>query len=201
MQKLPRSFYTRRTLTVAKDLLGKIFVRNFGKKILSGRIVEVEAYLRNDPACHAFRGMTERNKVMFNEGGFLYVYFTYGMHFCANIVTYKEGVGEAVLIRAVEPIEGIEVMVKNRFKKSGVHFQDKLHTLKNLTNGPAKFAQAFALGRNESGVDLLGDEIYLFDAPSTPKSQIVSTTRIGIKVGTEKKWRFYIKGNEWISNK
>jgi len=206
MQKLSRSFYTQRTLIVAKELLGKIFVRKSGKKILSGKIVEVEAYLHNDPACHAFRGMTERNKVMFNEGGYLYVYFTYGMHFCANIVTYKEGIGEAVLIRAVEPIEGIEVMMRNRFPDDRDLHTDVRHLkgvrhLYTLTNGPAKFAQAFGVGREESGIDLLGNEIYLLNTKPIPKSQIISTTRIGIKVGTEKKWRFYIKGNVWISKK
>ena len=199
MRKLPRPFYTHRTLTVAKDILGKIFVRKMGKKILSGKIVEVEAYLHNDPACHASRGMTERNKVMFNEGGYLYVYFTYGMHFCANIVTYKEGIGEAVLIRAVEPIEGIEEMMKNRFQDD-CHLKGDGH-LYTLTNGPAKFAQAFCLRREHSGIDLLGKEIYLLDTKPVPKSQIVSTTRIGIRVGTEKEWRFYIKGNEWVSKK
>ncbi len=243
MNKLPRSFYTRPTITVAKELLGKIFVRKIGKKILSGRIVEVEAYLRNDPACHAFRGMTERNRVMFNEGGYLYVYFTYGMHYCANIVTYKEGIGEAVLIRAVEPVDGIEVMIKNRgFDKSSLRsrlvgrsaavrfrlmnpascgisrFLDSALTgfqtaeqkaghpvqrgnLQNLTNGPANFAQAFGLTKVHSGIDLLDDDIYLLDAEPVLRSHIVSTTRIGINAAKEKKWRFYIKGNEWVSKK
>ncbi|MEW6062462.1 MAG: DNA-3-methyladenine glycosylase [Bacteroidota bacterium] len=191
MHKLPSSFYTRRTLTVAKDLLGKIFVHNIGKKILSGKIVEVEAYLHNDPACHAFRGMTERNKVMFNEGGYVYVYFTYGVHYCANIVTYKKGVGEAVLIRAVEPITGIEVMKKNRHT-------DVKH-LYNLTNGPAKFTQAFGLGREHNGISLLGNEIFLLRGEQIPPSKIIATTRIGITAGREKKWRFYIKDNPWIS--
>ena len=198
MKILFHSFYNRRTLTVAKDLLGKIFVRKIGKKTLSGRIVEVEAYLHNDPASHTFRGMTERNKVMFREGGYLYVYFTYGMHFCANVVTNKEGIGEAVLIRAVEPIEGIEVMKKNRFQ-DGRHLKDDGH-LYTLTNGPAKFAQAFALRREQSGIDLLGKEIYLLESGPVPKSRIISTTRIGIRVGVKKRWRFYLKGNEWVSN-
>jgi DNA-3-methyladenine glycosylase len=193
MQKLPPSFYTRRTLTVAKDLLGKIFVRKVGKKILSGKIVEVEAYLHNDPACHAFRGMTERNKVMFNEGGYLYVYFTYGVHYCANIVTYKKGIGEAVLIRAVEPIEGMELMVKNRGT-------DARHLIL-LTNGPAKFTQAFGLTRKHDGMSLLGNEIYLLDNEDVSRSQIVSTTRIGITAGKEKKWRLYMKNNPWVSKR
>lgn len=198
MHKLPSSFYTRRTLIVAKSLLGKIFVRRIGKKILSGKIVEVEAYLHNDPACHAYRGMTERNKVMFNEGGSLYVYFTYGIHYCANIVTNKKGVGEAVLIRAVEPIGGIDVMMKNRFDKSDRHLKSDGH-LKNLTNGPAKFAQAFGLTKKQNGVSLLGEEIYIAAGGHIPSSKIVVTTRIGISRGEEKKLRFYINGNEWVS--
>lgn len=199
MHKLPPSFYTRRTLTVAKDLLGKIFVRKIGKKILSGKIVEVEAYLHNDPACHAFRGMTERNRVMFNEGGYLYVYFTYGVHYCANIVTYKKGIGEAVLIRAVEPIEGVEVMKKRRY--SDVTHCEDVRYLYNLTNGPAKFAQAFGLEREQNGISLLGDEIFLLQGEQIPPSKIIATTRIGITTGKEKKWRFYIKNNPWISKR
>lgn len=199
MQKIPSSFYTRRTITVARELLGKIFVRKAGKRILSGKIVEVEAYLHNDPACHAFRGMTERNKVMFNEGGHLYVYFTYGIHFCANIVTNKRGIGEAVLIRAVEPLEGIELMKKNR--SSDVKHSESVRHLYNLTNGPAKFAQAFGLGREQNGVPLLGDEIFLLDGERIPPSKIIATTRIGISAGKEKKLRFYIKNNPWVSKR
>lgn len=201
MQKLPSSFYTRRTLTVAKELLGKIFIRKIGRKILSSKIVEVEAYLHNDPACHAYRGMSERNKVMFNEGGYLYVYFTYGMHFCANIVTFKKGVGEAVLIRAVEPIEGIEVMVKNRSFDSSLFHRDSLRMTAALTNGPAKFAQAFGLTKKQSGISLLDDEIFIADAENIPRSKIITTTRIGISAAKEKKWRFYIKDNPWVSKR
>jgi DNA-3-methyladenine glycosylase len=194
MKKLPRTFYLQPTLTVAKQLLGKIFVRKIGKDILSGKIVEVEAYLgENDPASHAFRGKTKRNEVMFQTGGHLYVYFTYGMHFCANIVTEEADKGRAVLIRAVEPLTGIELMKKNRkrvFTK---------HSLINLTNGPAKFCQAFGIAREQNGTDLLGDEIYLTDGVDIPASIIVATTRIGIKTGTDKKWRFYIKGNPLVS--
>ncbi|MDD8019511.1 MAG: DNA-3-methyladenine glycosylase [Bacteroidota bacterium] len=200
MKKLSRSFYTRPTRTVAKELLGKIFVRKNGNRFLTGRIVETEAYLHNDPACHAYRGITERNKVMFNTGGFLYVYFTYGMHFCANVVTYKEGIGEAVLIRAVEPVDGIDAMTKNRNFKDDRHLKGVGH-LRALTNGPAKFAQAFNLTKEQSGIDLLGDEIFITEYKGAAPFTVVSTTRIGIKVGIEKKWRYYIKGNEWISKK
>lgn len=157
-------------------------------------IVETEAYLFNDPASHAFRGVTERNKPMFNKGGFLYVYFTYGMHYCANVVTNREGIGEAVLIRAVEPVGGIEMMSINRNIKN----KGKFHT---ITNGPAKFTQAFSLTKIHNGIDLCGNEIFITEGQHIPKSKIVSTTRIGISSATDKKWRFYIKGNEWISKK
>ncbi len=201
MQKLPRFFYTQRTLTVAKELLGKIFVRKIGNKCISGMIVETEAYLFNDPASHSFRGLTERNKPMFNNGGFLYVYFTYGMHYCANVVSNKEGIGEAVLIRAVEPIDGIEVMMRNRFKnKDGVRLNGDLH-VQNLTNGPAKFAEAFALTKTQSGIDLCGKEIFISEGETIHKSKIATTTRIGISSAKDKKWRFYIRGSEWISRK
>ncbi|MGD0038294.1 MAG: DNA-3-methyladenine glycosylase, partial [Bacteroidota bacterium] len=115
MKPLPRSFYLCPTLQVARDLLGKHIIRKIDDKLLIGKIVEVEAYCKGDPASHAFRGRTKRNDVMFWEGGHLYVYFTYGMHFCANVVTGNEGIGEAVLIRAVEPLAGIEMMKINRY--------------------------------------------------------------------------------------
>jgi len=200
MQKLSRSFYTQRTLIVAKDLLGKIFVHNIGNTFISGMIVETEAYLFNDPASHSFRGVTERNKPMFNIGGFLYVYFTYGMHYCPNVVTYKEGIGEAVLIRAVEPIDGKELMYANRkFGDDSLRKGDgHLH---NLTNGPAKFAKAFSLTTIHSGIDLCGNEIYITEGKIIPTSKIIRTTRIGISSAKDKKWRFYIKGNEWVSKK
>jgi DNA-3-methyladenine glycosylase len=200
MQKLSRSFYTQRTLTVAKDLLGKIFVHRIGNKFISGMIVETEAYLFNDPASHSFRGVTERNKPMFNIGGFLYVYFTYGMHYCANVVTYKKGIGEAVLIRAVEPLDGIEIMHANRKFKDDHHLKGDGH-LHKLTNGPAKFAKAFSLTKIHSGIDLCGNEIFITEGKIFPTSKIIRTTRIGISSAKDNKWRFYIKGNEWVSKK
>jgi DNA-3-methyladenine glycosylase len=144
--------------------------------------------------------------MMFCEGGRLYVYFTYGMHFCANIVTGKEGIGEAVLIRAVEPLAGIEVMTKNRFPNlcaegaytSGV--QSLNHKiLINLTNGPAKFCQAFGIARQENGMDLLESEISITGGESIPSKLIKRSSRIGIQQGLEKKWRFFVKGNLWVS--
>ena len=194
MKKLPRSFYTRSPLLVAKDLLGKTIVRKIGRDTLSGKIVEVEAYRgAMDPASHAYHGRTKRNEVMFHQGGCLYVYFTYGMHFCANIVAGKKDVGEAVLIRALQPVTGIEVMKRNRSSAKGARAPF------TLTNGPAKLCQAFGIEGKENGTDLLGDKIFLIAGESIPKSHIGTSTRVGISRGKEKRWRFFIKENEWIS--
>jgi DNA-3-methyladenine glycosylase len=196
MKPIPRSFYLQPTVEVAQNLLGKNFIRLLGDNLLVGKIVEVEAYCSNDPASHSFRGKTQRNEVMFREGGHLYVYFTYGMHFCANIVTGKEDIGEAVLIRAVEPINGIEVMLKNRFPQLRTLTHKALF---NLTNGPAKFAQAFGLGRVENGIDLLESEIAITENEDIPAKLIGRSSRIGIRTGLEKKWRFFVKGSPWVS--
>jgi DNA-3-methyladenine glycosylase len=200
MQKLPRSFYLRPTLTVTKDLLDKHLVRRIGRTRLIGKIVEVEAYLgKRDPASHAYRGLTKRNEVMFREGGHLYVYFTYGMHFCCNVVTEAEGTAGAALIRAIEPIEEIDVMVRNRGWSNG-KLEDWSGKMRfNLTNGPAKLCEALGIGRAQNGTDLLGDQIYIARRATIPKSKIVSTTRVGIKNGAEKRWRFYIDGNPFVS--
>ena len=191
---LPRSFYLRPTLVIAKDLLGKFLIRTIGRYKLIGRIVEVEAYLgKRDPASHAYRGMTKRNEVMFRQGGHLYVYFTYGMHFCANVVTAEEGIGEAVLLRAVEPLAGLERMKRNR------GFDNLRTDLGNLTNGPAKLCQALGIARAENGSDLMGRRISIVSAPGPQRFRIASSTRIGIRVGTEHRWRFFIKDNPWVS--
>lgn len=193
-RKLPRSFYLRSTIIVAKDLLGKYLVRRLRGKRLVGRIVEVEAYLgEKDPASHAYRGRTKRNEVMFWKGGHLYVYFTYGMHFCSNVVTEDEGKARAVLIRAVEPMEEIALMKKNR------GFAADRGDKQSLSNGPAKLCEALGIERAENGTDLLGDEIYIASADKLSTSRILASTRIGIKAATNKKWRFSIKGNTFVS--
>jgi DNA-3-methyladenine glycosylase len=199
LKPLSRSFYLRPTLQVAQELLGKYFIRRIGKNLLIGKIVEVEAYRSKDPASHSFRGKTNRNNVMFCEGGHLYVYFTYGMHFCANIVTGRRGIGEAVLIRAVEPLVGIEVMTKNR-QKGRLHLLDGAYLI-NLTNGPAKFCEAFGLARQENGLDLLDSEIGITEGERIPSKLIKRSSRIGIQQGLEKRWRFFIAGNSWVSRK
>ena len=199
LSKLPRSFYLQSTLTVATELLGKLLVRRHNGVLLAGRIVETEAYLGSrDPASHAYRGRTPRNDVMFWIGGHLYVYFTYGMHYCANVVTAKEGTAEAVLIRALEPVRGIEVMKRNR----GGFVLAKTNAASlptRISNGPAKLCEALGIRREDNGTDLWGTDIYLLDAPRIPRTAIGRSSRIGISKGKEHKWRFFIKGNEWVS--
>lgn len=197
-KKLSKSFYTRNVHTVAKELLGKYLVRKINSKILVGRIVEVEAYDGSiDEASHSFNGKTKRNEVMFLGGGFLYVYFTYGMHFCANIVTGKLDEGQALLLRALEPVEGIETMALKRFNKTNISEKEKI----NLTNGPAKICQAFSIERSENRINLCGNEIFLVDAPVISDKEIAVSTRIGIKKSVDLPWRYYIKNNPYVSKK
>ena len=166
--------------------------------ILAGKIVEVEAYDGSvDQAAHTFIGKTKRNEIMFGEGGFLYVYFTYGAHYCSNIVTGKEGQGTAVLIRAIEPLYGIEQMIKNRFTRDLKNDKEKL----NLTNGPGKICQAFKINKDNYGADLTGNQIFLIDQAIVKNKDIVVSTRIGITKSVELPWRFYIKDNPWVSKK
>jgi DNA-3-methyladenine glycosylase len=194
---LPRSFYLRPTLAVARDLPGTYLVRRSGTSLLIARIVEVEAYLGSrDPASHAFRGRTARNDVMFWKGGHLYVYFTYGMHFCCNVVTGREGIGMAILIRAGEPIAGVRQMARRRGTSDP--------TL--LCSGPARLCQATGIGRKENGTDLCGKEIWIAGDPEidastarTRRARLGRSTRIGIREGKEHRWRFHIKGNPHVS--
>jgi DNA-3-methyladenine glycosylase len=185
---LDRGFYHQPTLTVAKNLLGKILVRRQRGELLAGRIVEVEAYLSSkDPASHAYRGLTVRNAVMFGPGGHLYVYFTYGMHFCSNVVTEGEGKAGAVLLRAIDPLLGVGTMVKNRQKSSSARI-----TPENLADGPAKLCQALGIGRNQNGMDLCGNGIWISGGVLDRKRyRIERTPRIGISAGKEKLWRFH----------
>ena len=199
-KKLPRSFYLQSTLHIAQQLLGKYLIRRSGDQKLIGRIVEVEAYLgRHDPASHAYRGMSKRNAVMFRTGGHAYVYFTYGMHFCFNVVTEEEGTGHAVLLRAVEPIKGIGLMMKRRALTSPHHGQ--VHNdLVNLCNGPAKLCQAFGMARPQNGTDLCGNRIWLAEDDIPRRDiQMRRSTRVGITAGREHRWRFYVKDNPFVS--
>lgn len=196
--RLPRTFYLRPTLTVARDLPGRYLVRRLGSATLIGRIVEVEAYLGSrDPASHAYRGMTPRNEVMFAGGGRLYVYFTYGMHFCCNVVTGPEGRGEAVLIRAAEPLEGIETMTALRSAGDG-----RRRTEVELCSGPGKLCQAFGITRTENGTDLCGDTIWLARGRRVhPPPPVSRSVRIGISSGKEHHWRFFLENNPFVSRR
>jgi DNA-3-methyladenine glycosylase len=180
------------------ELLGKILVKKNADMFLAGRITEVEAYDGSiDEAAHTFIGKTNRNAVMFGEGGFLYVYFTYGVHFCCNVVTGNIGDGTAVLIRALEPLSGIDVMSDHRFGRGLKNEKEKL----NLTTGPGKICSAFRINRDHYGTDLTGDDIFLLDQPVLESNQIVVSKRIGIRKSVDLPWRFYIKNNPYISGK
>ncbi len=198
LTKLTRTFYKRDVLTVAPELLGKILVKADRSEILAGRIVEVEAYDGSiDEAAHTFRGKTKRNEIMFGQGGYFYVYFTYGAHFCCNIVTGREGHGTALLIRGIEPVAGIEKMAINRFGKNLINEKEKY----NLTSGPGKVCQAFGINREYYGEDLINGRIYLLNQRKIPGEKIIRTTRIGIKKSVSLNWRFYIKDNPFVSRK
>jgi DNA-3-methyladenine glycosylase len=177
MAILTRNFFDRDTLIVARDLLGKKLVRSFDGQILSGMIVETEAYVgAEDTACHASKGKTPRNSIMFGMPGIAYIYFVYGMHYMLNAVTEAEGNPCAVLIRAVMPLEGRDVMEIHR-KRSG----------KNLTDGPAKVCQAMGIDKSLNGWDLtLGKSLWIEEYQTIPSDRIHRTPRIGINYAAPK---------------
>ena len=182
MKLLSEKFYELETINIAKKLLGKYLVYNseFGRLI--GRIIETEAYLQNDPASHSFNGLTKRNKPMFEDPGKAYVYFTYGMHHCFNVVTQKKGIGEAVLICALEPLEGIAIMQKNR----------KTTDVKNLCSGPAKLTQAFGITLNMNNWSLIKSQLRIMHNEKSTQQEIITTKRVGISKGKELKYRFLL---------
>ena len=185
---LPRSFFARPATVVAPDLINKLFV--VGRSV--GRIVEVEAYTNDDPASHSFRGPTARNKVMFGPPGHLYVYFVYGSHFCANVVTGVEGEGEAVLLRALAPVSNLDEM---RMRRPGVTRDI------DLRNGPGKLSRALGIGRDNNGTDLCtpASRIRLADDGTPGPLFPDQSTRIGITVGVDRRWRFFLAGDPHIS--
>jgi len=191
MKVILRRFYERDVVDVARDLLGKLLVREVEGKRLVGRIVEVEAYRgRDDPASHAYRGRTKRNEVMFGKPGLAYIYLAYGVNWCLNITSEPEGEPAAVLIRAVEPLEGIEEMMANR----------QVSNLKNLTNGPGKLTKAFKIDGSLNGWDVTkGEILYIVYPDEEEEFEIGVSARIGIKVGLDKPWRFFIKNNPFVS--
>jgi DNA-3-methyladenine glycosylase len=190
--KIGRSFYQQPTLDVARQLLGKHLVRKHRDGTTVGRIVETEAYIGpDDKACHASRGRTPRTQIMFGSAGYAYVYLIYGFHYMLNIVTEAVDSPAAVLIRAVEPLKGVELMAARRGTKER----------RNLASGPGKLCQAFAVDRTLNGNDLCGQVLYLLD-PRDPAPKFVTTPRIGVDYAgewTHKPWRFVIRGNEFVS--
>lgn len=199
--KLSREFYNRDTLEVAKELLGKKLVTVENNIITSGKIVEVEAYMGlEDKAAHSYGGRrTKRVEVMYGKPGIAYVYFIYGLYYCMNVVAREEGIAQAVLIRAVEPLEGREVMSKRRFNKS--YDELKKREIINLTNGPSKLCMALNIDKSVNGEDLLGDRIYI-EEENKDKFEIGESSRIGIDYAEEAKdypWRFFILGNPYVS--
>jgi DNA-3-methyladenine glycosylase len=158
--------------------------------MIAGRIVECEAYEENDPASHSYRGLTDRTAVMFGPAGHLYVYFTYGMHFCMNVVTGEDGEGSAVLLRAVEPVEGIELMRERR----GVE------TLRELCAGPGRLTQAYGIIRADNGMDLVaGRDLFVVPSDPVPDDWVAVGPRVGISVAMERPWRFYVKESSFVS--
>lgn len=184
-----KDFFSRDAVIVAKELLGWYLVHNTPNGRIVGKIVETEAYHDKDPASHSFRGKTKRNNVMFGKAGNAYVYFVYGMYYCFNVVTDKEGVGSAALIRALEPIEGVELMKKFR----------NVEKVELLCNGPAKLVMAFNISKVHNGHDLSKEPLFLI--PKKFDGKIVSAKRIGISKGVEELYRFYIKDSPYVSRK
>jgi len=184
------SFLSGTAPEVAPRLLGCLIEREIDGTRLVARIVETEAYDQSDVASHSYKGPTERTKVMFGAPGHLYVYFTYGMHYCCNVVVGPEGHGSAVLLRALEPIEGEGSMAARRHGRTGIE----------LTNGPAKLCQALAIDKSFNGHDLRRQPLQLIAREAFPNETIVQTTRIGIARGKDVPWRFYIRGNPYVSH-
>jgi DNA-3-methyladenine glycosylase len=191
--KISRSFYEQPTVQVAKQLLGKYLVRKHPDGKTVGRIVETEAYVGpHDLACHASRGRTARTQVMFGAAGHAYVYFIYGMYYCLNIVTEEIDHASAVLIRALEPVEGIDLMKKRR----------RSEELRNLANGPGKLCLALAIDKALNSADMCGGNILYVEDRGEPAPKILARTRIGVDYAgkwKDKPWRFLMRGNEFVS--
>ncbi|WP_077369066.1 DNA-3-methyladenine glycosylase [Anaerosalibacter sp. Marseille-P3206] len=199
--KLKRDFYNRDTVIVAKELLGKTLVHNINGKVLKGKIVETEAYLGViDKAAHSYGGKrTARVEIMYGPSGRAYIYIIYGMYYLLNVVTKEEGTPEAVLIRGIEPLEGIEDMALNRYKKSLDELTKK--QIINLTNGPGKLSKAMNIEKSLNGEDLCGDRLYIEEGLND-KFDIITDKRIGIDYAEEARdfpLRFYIESNKYVS--
>lgn len=192
MKKLNKNFYKRDALVVAKELLGKYLIREINGHTLISMITETEAYKSNDKACHAYNyNLTPRTSTIFKEGGIAYVYFTYGMYHCFNVVTDKEGEPSAVLIRGIEPISDIEYMSVLRYKKP--YSELTKYQTKNFSNGPGKLCMAYSIDRALNGENLMGDTLYITQGQKVQNFK--TSKRIGIDYAEEAKdylWRFYL---------
>jgi DNA-3-methyladenine glycosylase len=186
-----RQFYERNSLKVCRDLLGSILVYREDGETLAGFIVETEAYRQDEPACHAYRGKTKRNGVMFGPGGVAYIYFVYGMYWCLNATTESDGKAAACLIRSVEPFAGIEKMMENRKRKA----------IGDLCRGPGRLAQAFNLTGTLNGHDLSNPPLQILALPDglKPRFKVGRSTRVGINVAQELEYRYFIDGNPFVS--
>ncbi len=188
---LPQEFYARLTLIVARELLGHLLVVRHPEGWVGGRIVETEAYLPDDPASHSYRGLTERNRSMFGAPGTAYVYLIYGVHWCFNIACEHEGVGCAVLIRALEPTVGIEWMERHRGHRPRTQ----------LCRGPGNLCRALGITRALDGESVLSGKVQVWEGEPVPDECVGTSGRIGIRLGAEKPWRFYVRGNPYVSGR
>lgn len=199
---LPVSFYEQDTVKAARNLLGKVVVRRFEDGVVAaGRIVETEAYLVDDPACHAFRGKSRANAAMFGPPGCAYVHINYGLHYCLNAVTQPEGVAEAVLIRAIEPLENAARMLQNydgTLTDEAMAKRDK-----RIGAGPGRLTRALSLNKAFDTTDMTSPEspVFLAEGIDYPDEEVVITTRIGITKGADLPYRFYIRDTWWVSRK
>ncbi len=203
MKKLERKFYNRDSIIVAREILGKVLVHEIDGQRISARIIETEAYMGvEDKAAHSYGGRrTSRVEVMYGSPGFSYIFLIYGMYCCFNIVCNEKEIPQAVLIRALEPLEGTEWMAQKRFGKSANELIKSQR--RGLTNGPGKLCNALSLDRSFNGMDLCGNEVYVEEDESKNLS-IITTKRVGIDYAEEAKdypWRFYIEDNEYVSVK
>lgn len=187
---LARSFYARPAPVVARHLLGRELVEVRGASLVVARIVEAEAYQQDDPASHSYRGRTARTEVMFGPPGHLYVYFSYGVHWCMNVVTGRHGEGSAVLLRAAEPLEGLDVM---RARRGGA-------SARLLCAGPGRLTRALAVDRSLNGMDLVaGDQLWIGRGRPVPDDHVVVSERVGVTVARDRPWRFFESGNPFVS--
>ena len=201
---LPIAFYEEPTLLAARNLLGAIVVRRFADGAMAaGRVVETEAYTVGDPACHAFRGKTTANAAMFGRPGTAYIHINYGLHFCLNAVTAADGVPEAVLIRAIEPVWNAARMLQNYTGQEDATEADALAD-KRIGAGPGRLSRAFGITKPVfNGCDLTNADGDLFLAAGDPvtEPEVTTTTRIGITKGADFPWRFYVSASRWISRR